>query len=91
MHICTATVDLQNSCVYLHIFTSTDVDVFWIKICKIKGVFGTCFKQQVLVFKQHYMYFHTFFYPHVFSHMFSNNNFQFLCACTKGEIIKSTW
>ena len=91
MHICTATVHLQNSCVYLHIFTSTDVDVFWIKICKIKGVFGTCFKQQVLVFKQHYMYFHTFFYPHVFSHMFSNKNFQFLCACTKGEIIKSTW
>ena len=35
------------------------------------------------VFKQHYTYFHTFFYSQVFPHMFSNTCFQFLSACTK--------
>ena len=38
------------------------------------------FKQQFLVFKQHYTYFYTFFHPHIFPHMFSDNNFQFLSA-----------
>ena len=41
------------------------------------------FKQQFLVFKQHYTYFHILFHPHVFSQVFSNNNFQFLIICTK--------
>ena len=30
-------------------------------------------KHTFLVFKQHYTYFHIFFHPHVFTHMFSNN------------------
>ena len=29
------------------------------------------------------MHFHTFFHPHVFPQIFSNNNFQFLNTCTK--------
>ena len=29
------------------------------------------------------MYFHILFHPHVFSQVFSNNNFQFLNICTK--------
>ena len=86
MHICTATVDLQNSCVYLHIFTSIDVDVFWIKICKIKGVFGTCFKQQVLVFKQHYMYFHIFFTHMYFLTCFQTTIFSFYVHVLKEKL-----
>ena len=31
------------------------------------------FKQQFLVFKQYYTYFHTLFYPHISLHKFSNN------------------
>ena len=41
------------------------------------------FKQKFLVFKEHYTYFHILFHPHVFSQVFSNNNFQFLNICTK--------
>ena len=40
-------------------------------------------KQQLLVFKQHFSYFHTLFHPHVFLQKFLNNNFQFLNASTK--------
>ena len=40
-------------------------------------------KQQFLVFKQHFMYFHILFYSHVFLQKFLNNNFQFLNTCTK--------
>ena len=35
------------------------------------------------IFKQHYIYFCTLFHSYIFSHMFSNNNFQFLSACIK--------
>ena len=47
------------------------------------GCLVDVFKQQFSVFKQYYIFFHTFFHSHVFPHMFSNNNFQFLSACTK--------
>ena len=47
-------------------------------------VLGGCvFKQLFLVFKQHFTYFNALFHPHVFSQMFSNNNFQFLNTCIK--------
>ena len=47
-------------------------------------VLGGCvFEQPFLVFKQHFTYFNALFYPHVFSQMFSNNNFQFLNTRTK--------
>ena len=36
VHICTVIVHLQNNFVYLYIFTSTDVGIFWIKMYKIK-------------------------------------------------------
>ena len=45
------------------------------------------FKQQFSVFKQHYTYLYTLFHPHVFSHIFSNNNFLFLSACTKHPLM----
>ena len=41
------------------------------------------FKQLFSFFKQHFIFFHTLFYSHVFSQMFLNNNFQFLNTCTK--------
>ena len=47
------------------------------------GCLVDIFKQQFSVFKQYYTYFYTLFHSHVFLHMFSNNNFQFLSACTK--------
>ena len=53
------------------------------KIEKITGCFVCIFKQQFSVFKQHYTYFHTLFHPHVFLHMFLNNNCQFLNTYTK--------
>ena len=40
-------------------------------------------KQQFSVFKQHFMYFHTFFHQYIFSQKFLNKNFQFLNTCTK--------
>ena len=33
---------------------------------KVEGLFVGCFKQLFLVFKQYYIYFYTFFYPHTF-------------------------
>ena len=33
---------------------------------KAEELFVGCFKQLFLVFKQYYIYFHTFFYPHIF-------------------------
>ena len=41
------------------------------------------FKQPFSVFKQNFTYFNVLFHPHVFSQIFSNNNFQFLNTCTK--------
>ena len=40
-------------------------------------------KYMFSIFKQHYIYFCTLFHSYIFSHMFSNNNFQFLSACIK--------
>ena len=39
------------------------------------------------------MYFHIFFYPHVFLQMFSNKDFQFLNTCTKRALNghKNVW
>ena len=36
VNICMVTIHLQSSFVYLHIFTSTNVCVFWIEMCKIE-------------------------------------------------------
>ena len=36
VHIYTVTVHLQRNFVYLHIFTGTDIGIFWVKICKIE-------------------------------------------------------
>ena len=44
MHICTVIVHLHGHGVYLHIFTKTYVDVFWIRMCKI----GTFFYFKIL-------------------------------------------
>ena len=41
------------------------------------------FKQQFLIFKQHFMYFYTLFYRQVFPQKNLNNNFQFLNICIK--------
>ena len=41
------------------------------------------FKQSFLDFKKHFTHFNTFFHPHLFSQIFSNNNFPFLNAFTK--------
>ena len=41
------------------------------------------FKQQFLVFKQHFTYFYIFFHPFIFSQKLLNNNFQFLNKYTK--------
>ena len=35
-HRCTVIVHLQISFIYLHTYTSNDVGVFWVKICKIE-------------------------------------------------------
>ena len=45
------------------------------------------FKQPFSVFKQHFTYFNTLFYPRVFPQMFLNNNFQFLNTHTKRVLI----
>ena len=47
------------------------------------------FKQSFSDFKQYFTYFYILFYPHVFSQIFSNNNFQFLNTCTKQTLINS--
>ena len=49
----------------------------------LRGCLVSVFKQQFLVFKQHFTYFHTLFHPYVFLQKFLNNNFQFLNTCTK--------
>ena len=53
----------------------------------IRGLFGGClvcvFEPPFSVFKQYFTHFNAFFHPHVFSQIFSNNNFQFLNTCTK--------
>ena len=41
------------------------------------------FKQQFLVFKQHFTHSNALFHPHVFPQIFLNNNFQFLNTHTK--------
>ena len=52
--------------------------VVWFRGCLV-----CVFKQLFSVFKQHFTYFNAFFHSHVFSQMFSNNNFQFLNTYTK--------
>ena len=49
----------------------------------LRGCLVCVFKQPFSVFKQHFTYFYILFHPHVFSQMFSNNNFQFLNTYTK--------
>ena len=72
---------------------------YWILIClkviikdqiegtklaqKLRGCLVYVFKQPFSVFKQHFTHFNTLFYPHVFSQIFLNNNFQFLNTHTK--------
>ena len=48
-----------------------------------RGCLVCNFKQPFSVFKQHFTHFNALFHPHVFSQIFSNNNFQFLNTCTK--------
>ena len=50
---------------------------------RLRGCLVYVFKQPFSVFKQHFMYFNTLFYPHVFPQIFLNNNFQFLNTHTK--------
>ena len=52
---------------------------FW----AIRGCLVYVFKQQFLVFKQHFTHFNALFHPHVFPQIFLNNNFQFLNTHTK--------
>ena len=47
------------------------------------GAFGLCFQITISIFKQYFTHYHILFYPHVFSQIFSRNNFQFLNTCTK--------
>ena len=49
----------------------------------LRGCLVCIFKQQFSVFKQHFTHFNTFFHPHVFPQIFSNNIFQFLNTHTK--------
>ena len=42
---------------------------------KLRGCLVGVSKQQFSIFKQHFTYFHTLFYPHVFPSKFLNNNF----------------
>ena len=52
------------------------------------------FKPSLLVFKQYFTYFNALFHSHVFSQIFSNNNFQFLNICTKrtlGSLFSQIW
>ena len=55
-------------------FTSAISFAFW----KIRECLVCVFKQLFSVFKQNFTYFYIFFHLHVFSQIFSNNNFQFL-------------
>ena len=49
----------------------------------VRGCLVCVFKQQFSIFKQYFIHFYILFYPHVFSQIFSNNNFQFLNTYTK--------
>ena len=62
-------VVLLFSCVYMILY--------------LRGCLVCVFKQPFSVFKQHFTHFNALFHPHVFSQIFSNNNFQFLNTCTK--------
>ena len=57
---------------------------------RLMGCLVCVFKQPFSVFKQLCTYFHTFFYSHVFSQIFSNNNFRFLNTYTKPALIFSS-
>ena len=57
------------------------VNNFCIHEC-IGGVWFV-FLNNYFQFKQYFMHFNVLFYPHIFSQIFSNNNFQFLNTCTK--------
>ena len=46
------------------------------RLCKLTEGLVHHFKQQFLVFKQYYMYFHILFYPHMFS---NNKTYVFKC------------
>ena len=65
----------------MYIFTHTIIEN--IQTTLFRGCLASVFKQQFLVFKQYFTYFHTLFHLHVFSQKFLNNNFQFLNTCTK--------
>ena len=49
----------------------------------LRGCLVCDFKQSFSVFKQYFTHFNTLFHSHVFSQIFSNNNFQFLNTYTK--------
>ena len=49
----------------------------------LRGCLVYSIKQPFSVFKQHFTHFNVLFHPHVFSQIFSNNNFQFLNTYTK--------
>ena len=61
-------------------------------LCRsLRGCLVNDFKQSFLIFKQHFTHFNALFYPHVFSQMFLNNNFQFLNICTKRTLNLHLW
>ena len=49
----------------------------------LRGCLVYVFKQQFLVFKQHFTHSNALFHPHIFPQIFLNNNFQFLNTHTK--------
>ena len=59
------------------------------EIRDLRGCLVCDFKQQFSVFKQHFTYFNALFHPHVFSQIFSNNNFQFLNTYTKRALSRT--
>ena len=73
--------------VMLNVEISMSISFFYSTIecnCrKLRECLVCVFKQPFLIFKQYFTHFNTLFYPHVFSQIFSNNNFQFLNTCTK--------
>ena len=71
----------QNNNLFSPYRVSLCVCVFFLEL--IRGCLVCDFKQPFSVFKQHFTYLNVLFHPHVFSKIFSNNNFQFLNTCTK--------
>ena len=53
---------------------------------KYRGCLVCDFKQPFSVFKQHFTHFNAFFHSHVFSQIFSNNNFSFWTHVPNGPI-----